>query len=52
MTRELWDQALSWMTERHGMPPPDAADRKLIVASLAAAFPPRRKGRPNPFLQN
>ncbi len=52
MTREMWDQTLTWMTEKHGMPPPDADERKLIVEYLAATFPPRRKGKPNPFLQN
>ena len=52
MTREMWDQTLTWMTEKHGMPPPDAGERELIVEYLAAAFPPRRKGKPNPFLQN
>ncbi|MGQ0675136.1 MAG: cytochrome C-552 [Rhodospirillales bacterium] len=52
MTRDLWDQTLTWMTEKHGMAPPDADERKLIVEYLATAFPPRRRGRPNPFLQN
>ncbi len=52
MTRELWDQTLTWMTEKHGMSPPDADERKLIVEYLAATFPPRRKGKPSPFLQN
>jgi mono/diheme cytochrome c family protein len=53
MSRERWDQTLTWMTERHGMPEPDPQERKLIVDYLATNFPPRpRKGRPNPFLQD
>lgn len=52
MSRERWDQTLSWMTEKHGMPPPDQADRALIVDYLATTFPPRQRGRPNPFLNN
>ena len=50
MTRERWDQTLTWMTEKHNMAPPDAAERALIVDYLAATFPPRQRGRPNPFL--
>ena len=52
MSRERWDQTLTWMTDKHGMPEPDAADRKLIVDYLATAFPPRQRGKPNPFLPN
>jgi mono/diheme cytochrome c family protein len=52
MSRERWDQTLTWMTEKHGMPAPDADERKLIVDYLATNFPPRQRGRPNPFLQN
>ncbi len=52
MTRERWDQTLSLMTEKHGMAPPEPAERALIVDYLAKAFPPRQRGRPNPFLQN
>jgi len=52
MSRDRWDQTLDWMTERHGMAPPEPDERALIVDYLATAFPSRRRGRPNPFLQN
>jgi hypothetical protein len=38
------------MSSRHNMPPFDAADRALVLDYLAANFPPRQRGRPNPFL--
>jgi hypothetical protein len=37
------------MIRRNAMPEPDAADRRLIVDYLAARFPPRTRGRTNPF---
>lgn len=52
MSRERWDQTLDWMTEKHGMAPPEPDERALIVDYLATTFPPRQRGRPNPFLQN
>ncbi len=53
LSRELWEASLQLMIERHGMAPPDDADRALILDYLAANFPPRRKGRgaDNPFLK-
>jgi hypothetical protein len=63
MSRERWDAALSWMTERHGMPPLEGEYREMVLDYLAAAFgekaaaahrnrpfatPPARK---NPFLE-
>lgn len=50
MTRAQWDSTIDWMIERHGMPEPEAADRDLILDYLAQHFPPRQRGRPNPFL--
>lgn len=50
MTRERWDDTIDYMTSRHNMPEFDAADRALILDYLAANFPPRQRGRPNPFV--
>lgn len=50
MTRDRWNETIDYMMERHNMPEPDAADRELILDYLAAQFPPRQRGRPNPFL--
>ena len=54
MTREQWDSALAWMSQKHNMPPLDPADREVILGYLAQAFPPRtapggRAGWRNPF---
>ena len=47
-----WDELMDWMTEKHGMPPREGADRALVVDYLARSFPPRRapRGGANPFL--
>jgi mono/diheme cytochrome c family protein len=52
LSRERWDELMDWMTEKHGMPPLDGEERRLIVDYLAGAFPPqqRRRGGANPFL--
>ena len=50
MTRERWDATIQDMQARHNMPEPDAGDRALMLDYLATAFPPRQRGRPNPFL--
>ena len=53
LSRERWDELMDWMTERHGMPPLEGEERRLIVGYLAGAFPPqerRRRGPANPFL--
>ena len=49
MSRERWDSTIDEMIRRNAMPEPDAADRRLIVDYLAARFPPRTRGRANPF---
>ncbi len=64
MSRERWDEALSWMTERHGMPPLEGEYREMFLDYLAQAFgertaeqhrrlpfaaPPARR---NPFAAN
>ena len=53
MSRERWDATIDWMIERHAMPPPDPAERALILDYLAANFPGRqqRRGPANPFLK-
>ena len=53
LSRERWDELMDWMTERHGMPPLEGEERRLVVGYLAGAFPPqeqRRRGPANPFL--
>jgi hypothetical protein len=52
MSRSRWDETLNWMVERHGMPQIEGEDRELILDYLALAFPPKQRGRPNPFLKN
>lgn len=52
MDRGRWDETLNWMTEKHGMPEPDADTRKLLLDYLAQAFPPKTPGQGgwvNPF---
>ena len=40
MDRARWDETLTWMTEKHNMPPPDAEMRKVLLDYLSQAFPP------------
>ena len=51
MSRERWDESLTWMVERHKMPDVQGEDRKKILDYLATAFPERREpgGWKNPF---
>jgi hypothetical protein len=55
LTREGWDELMDWMTEKHGMPPLEADERRVVVDYLARVFPQgtqqqqRRRGD-NPFL--
>jgi len=39
MDRSRWDETLSWMTEKHAMPAPDAEMRKVLLDYLAQAYP-------------
>lgn len=52
MSRERWDETLTWMTERHNMPPLEGDDRRTILDYLATAHPPKASagGFKNPFL--
>jgi hypothetical protein len=51
MSRERWDESLTWMVERHNMPDVQGDDRKKILDYLATAFPERTQpgGWKNPF---
>jgi hypothetical protein len=53
MTRDRWDETLTWMTERHGMPDIQGEDRDLILDYLASHHPPKAPvqtgGFKNPF---
>jgi mono/diheme cytochrome c family protein len=50
LSRERWDDTIDYMSTRHNMPELDPADRALILDYLATHYPPRQRGRPNPFL--
>lgn len=51
LSRERWDEVLSWMTERHKMPDVQGEDREKILDYLSTAFPERQqqRGWKNPF---
>jgi len=53
MSRERWNDTISFMVRTHNMPEPTAEERELIVSYLAEQFPPRRqqRGWQNPFLK-
>jgi hypothetical protein len=49
-SRRQWDDTLDWMTQKHAMPKPRDADRKIMLDYLEAAFPARApRGWQNPF---
>jgi hypothetical protein len=52
MSRERWDDTLTWMTERHGMPPLAGEERERVLDYLTAAFGPAAGGAAprSPFL--
>lgn len=51
MSRERWDESLTWMVDRHKMPDVQGEERNKILDYLAAAFPERTQpgGWKNPF---
>jgi mono/diheme cytochrome c family protein len=49
MTRRQWDETLNWMTERHGMPPIEGAERDLVLDYLAQHYPQRAPSRAGGF---
>lgn len=54
MNRRQWDDSLTWMTQRHGMPALAGNERKTVLDYLEQAYPPRApaagRGSSNPFL--
>jgi hypothetical protein len=44
MTREQWEASLSWMTQRHNMPPIAGDERRVVLDYLEKAFPPKPAG--------
>ena len=52
MSRQRWDDTISYMTERHGMAPLEGADRELVLDYLSQHWPAKqRRGPANPFLR-
>ncbi|HXF54651.1 MAG TPA: hypothetical protein VNK52_11065 [Hyphomicrobiaceae bacterium] len=51
MSRERWDERLTWMTQNHNMPKLEGAEREKMLDYLSTAFPERRQpgGWKNPF---
>jgi mono/diheme cytochrome c family protein len=54
MTRERWDETMTWMTARHNMPDVQGEDRDLVLNYLSTHYPPRAPSGPaggfrNPF---
>jgi hypothetical protein len=52
MSRERWDETLTWMTERHGMPELQGEERERVLDYLTAHLGPAGKDEPkrSPFL--
>ena len=52
--RRQWDETLSFMTTKHGMPVLEGKERETVLDYLEATYPPRapagRGGFQNPFL--
>ncbi len=51
LSRERWDETLTWMVEKHNMPDYEGEERRVILDYLAQHFPPRRRVPVNPFLK-
>lgn len=52
MTRAMWEDTITLMVERHGMPDLDPDERELILGYLSEHFPAAagsRRGWTNPF---
>lgn len=51
LSRERWDDLLTWMTDRHGMAPLEGSERAKFLDYLSQALPPKpARGFVNPFL--
>ncbi len=52
MSRERWDESLTWMTTRHSMPKLEGKDRENVLNYLSTVFPEKTQpGWKNPFQQ-
>jgi hypothetical protein len=49
MSRAQWDETLTWMTLRHGMPEVLGGERDLILDYLERHYPPRAPARAGGF---
>jgi mono/diheme cytochrome c family protein len=53
MDRARWDESLTFMTQRHNMPPLEGEERRIVLDYLEKTYPPRAPARPggwqNPF---
>jgi hypothetical protein len=52
MSRERWDETLTWMSERHGMPKVEGEERERVLDYLTAYLGPVAEEAPkrSPFL--
>ena len=53
LNRRQWDESLTWMTEKHGMPKLEGEDRKVVLDYLEQTYPPSTGtggSYQNPFL--
>ena len=54
MSRRQWEETLTLMNEKHGMPALDAKERETVLGYLEVTFPPTAPaagGWQNPFLK-
>lgn len=53
LSRERWDELLTWMSANHNMPPLAGEQRDRMLDYLGTALPPsgRAGQRPNPFVK-
>jgi hypothetical protein len=52
MSRERWDETLTWMSERHGMPKIEGEEREQVLDYLTGHLGPGAEDEPkrSPFL--
>jgi hypothetical protein len=52
LSRERWDESITWMSEKHNMPKLEGDERTKVLDYLAATFPEKtqnQRGFRNPF---
>ena len=49
LPRTQWDESMTWMTRRHGMPDIQGAERDVILDYLSTHYPPRAPSRGGGF---